>query len=865
MATADKNSRGHAPRLRHSPSMPNMRSSSHSAPILVDAATSLKRPGTPPAPKTQPDASQPKEKASDSAFAKPSLRRRVDYEHPNVLLTPPLTPSSSLRTTTSVESRLSRIAALESTTDDGSFADADTVSTRYLRILNVGKDLEPQQLRFAVLRALESPSDSYLPQRDKIKGISTHFHPSQGMVILVFYDVRQAASANVILSTPTTGALAACVDRDQSWFDCSFVTAEEVVLLVGGFSFVMDPPPFFGLAVEMRTEEHKEIDIPTLIGLLKTHGSLRSFRRLEQVDKSAARTLYRVEFFDVRENEVAMSALQGTTYFGINISVLKQEILGQLTVDCEGAVLLPGSDIAPTTYHSDIRKPSLIINTGRRSPSASQESADSSDPSVAHSAESPPFFYTSTSPSETNSSTSDPHVRRGPNPILFDAAGNPYEPPSEDAFKRSRSESNLRGARGHQPPPRLMRMQDLNNLHPPMEYGYPMQSYCPTPTFPTHFHPPPTPHLLPPPGIPFPPSPHPFPQEFDPNVLMPVAGWAFDHAMMMPPPGIYGGMVFSPPGPPPNGEFWPGSPVMGPPPMGFIPYASPVPPETPTLTQPPVLLPPPTPTLLPLPANNDLVGPPPSSADSMVAHPGPPVIPIPMAIPLVANYNNDRNQLNISRIEDGQDTRTTVMVKNIPNKMSDKDLMAFIGSVCSRRVDFLYLRMDFQNGCNVGYAFVNFISVEDLLRFAKAKLGKKWNMFSSEKILQMSYANYQGKEALVEKFKNSCIMDERPAWQPKIFYSSGPEQGLPEPFPPPTHLRRKERSSFNRGPLYVPGMMGGGALQAPPPALRRHHLERPRPPRERERDVKEKGKVGIVSVPTATATAETTTKKANKK
>ena len=63
----------------------------------------------------------------------------------------------------------------------------------------------------------------------------------------------------------------------------------------------------------------------------------------------------------------------------------------------------------------------------------------------------------------------------------------------------------------------------------------------------------------------------------------------------------------------------------------------------------------------------------------------------------------------------------------------------------------------------------------------------------------------RGKEALVEKFKNSGIMDERESWRPKIFYSSGPNQGLPEPFPPPTHLRRKERSAHNRGALYPPG------------------------------------------------------------
>ena len=43
------------------------------------------------------------------------------------------------------------------------------------------------------------------------------------------------------------------------------------------------------------------------------------------------------------------------------------------------------------------------------------------------------------------------------------------------------------------------------------------------------------------------------------------------------------------------------------------------------------------------------------------------------------------------------------MIKNIPNKMSDKDLMSFIAKVCPRRIDFMYLRMDFQNGKLVPY------------------------------------------------------------------------------------------------------------------------------------------------------------------
>ncbi|KZO93114.1 hypothetical protein CALVIDRAFT_486375 [Calocera viscosa TUFC12733] len=143
----------------------------------------------------------------------------------------------------------------------------------------------------------------------------------------------------------------------------------------------------------------------------------------------------------------------------------------------------------------------------------------------------------------------------------------------------------------------------------------------------------------------------------------------------------------------------------------------------------------------------------------------------------------ERNKIDLNRIREGHDTRTTVMLKNVPNKMTDRHLMAFIDSVTPKSYSFLYLRMDFENHCNVGYAFVNFIDVASLLRFAETKLGQKWGMFNSEKVLHMSYANYQGKEALVEKFRNSGVMEEREAWRPKIFYSSGPRKGDPEPFP----------------------------------------------------------------------------------
>jgi hypothetical protein len=47
----------------------------------------------------------------------------------------------------------------------------------------------------------------------------------------------------------------------------------------------------------------------------------------------------------------------------------------------------------------------------------------------------------------------------------------------------------------------------------------------------------------------------------------------------------------------------------------------------------------------------------------------------------------------------------------------------------------------------VGYAFVNFVDVKALYHFIQAKVNKKWNMFSSEKVLQVSYSLPHSDEA----------------------------------------------------------------------------------------------------------------------
>ncbi|KAI8327338.1 RNA recognition motif 2-domain-containing protein [Choanephora cucurbitarum] len=149
------------------------------------------------------------------------------------------------------------------------------------------------------------------------------------------------------------------------------------------------------------------------------------------------------------------------------------------------------------------------------------------------------------------------------------------------------------------------------------------------------------------------------------------------------------------------------------------------------------------------------------------------------------------NETHLENIRKGLDTRTTYMIRNIPNKYTQKMLMDSINATHANTYDFLYLRIDFQNKCNVGYAFINFTDPKSVISFAQERIDKKWDHFNSDKRCALSFATIQGKTALIKKFKNSQVMSEDVAYQPKLFYSSGPNKGKEQPFP--THSHHRER------------------------------------------------------------------------
>ncbi|KAF5141648.1 meiosis protein mei2 [Vairimorpha ceranae] len=123
------------------------------------------------------------------------------------------------------------------------------------------------------------------------------------------------------------------------------------------------------------------------------------------------------------------------------------------------------------------------------------------------------------------------------------------------------------------------------------------------------------------------------------------------------------------------------------------------------------------------------------------------------------------------------DSRTTCMIKNIPNKYTQKMLINLLNEHHFGCYDFVYLRMDFKNKCNVGYAFVNFTCTEHIKTFYKKINNKGWKLFSSNKIAELTYASIQGFDSLVNKFKNSNVMKEQESYRPKIFHKEGNLKG----------------------------------------------------------------------------------------
>lgn len=101
-------------------------------------------------------------------------------------------------------------------------------------------------------------------------------------------------------------------------------------------------------------------------------------------------------------------------------------------------------------------------------------------------------------------------------------------------------------------------------------------------------------------------------------------------------------------------------------------------------------------------------------------------------------------------------------------------LKTILDDCCFGTYDFVYLRIDFSTGQNVGYAFINFTDNDGMIALLDKWQGQPWTGWKSKdldssKCAQLSYATIQGSEALECRFRNSSVMQETPYVRPRKF------------------------------------------------------------------------------------------------
>ncbi|CAN6211484.1 unnamed protein product [Urochloa humidicola] len=126
-------------------------------------------------------------------------------------------------------------------------------------------------------------------------------------------------------------------------------------------------------------------------------------------------------------------------------------------------------------------------------------------------------------------------------------------------------------------------------------------------------------------------------------------------------------------------------------------------------------------------------------------------------------------------------TRTSLMVRNIPNDFTRKRVMSIIDEHCfienqkvapgevKSEYDFLYVPIDFSTLANKGYAFVNMTSPEAARRLWGHLHGHRWEIGRCVKTCGVDYAAKQGLDKLRDHFSKSCFNCETDEFLPVWF------------------------------------------------------------------------------------------------
>ncbi len=117
-------------------------------------------------------------------------------------------------------------------------------------------------------------------------------------------------------------------------------------------------------------------------------------------------------------------------------------------------------------------------------------------------------------------------------------------------------------------------------------------------------------------------------------------------------------------------------------------------------------------------------------------------------------------KINLENIIIGKDKRTTLMLRNIPNKYTLQNLVDEINPSFIGKYDYINLPIDYERKLNLGYAFINFNDPFHVVLFHEHYYNKKWSKYRSDKKIDLNYAEKQGKKDISCKDENTYFASE---------------------------------------------------------------------------------------------------------
>ncbi|KAL4789897.1 hypothetical protein BDV19DRAFT_396608 [Aspergillus venezuelensis] len=147
----------------------------------------------------------------------------------------------------------------------------------------------------------------------------------------------------------------------------------------------------------------------------------------------------------------------------------------------------------------------------------------------------------------------------------------------------------------------------------------------------------------------------------------------------------------------------------------------------------------------------------------------------------------NQNAVDVERIRLGLDVRTTIMLRNIPNKIDQTMLKAIVDETSHGKYDFMYLRIVLATLSS---------TLKTSSKPEQGAPGTASTVTRSQK--SHTRVTIQGKDCLVQKFRNSSVMLEHPSFRPKIFHTgTGILAGKEDRFPGPDNPSKMRRSIEN--------------------------------------------------------------------